>query len=50
MQLRSAEKNLLFLITVSNLFKCLYRVIHESGISEFLFAATHYTHCNNILI
>jgi hypothetical protein len=27
-----------------------YRVIHERGISEFLFAATHYTHCNNILI
>jgi hypothetical protein len=29
---------------------CSYRVIHERGISEFLFAATHYTHCNNILI
>jgi hypothetical protein len=29
---------------------CTYRVIHERGISEFLFAATHYTHCNNILI
>jgi hypothetical protein len=28
----------------------LYRVIHERGISEFLFTATHYTHCNNILI
>jgi hypothetical protein len=28
----------------------MYRVIHERGISEFLFAATHYTHCNNILI
>jgi hypothetical protein len=28
----------------------IYRVIHERGISEFLFAATHYTHCNNILI
>jgi hypothetical protein len=28
----------------------LFRVIHEKGISEFLFAATHYTHCNNILI
>jgi hypothetical protein len=27
-----------------------YRVIHEKGISEFHFAATHYTHCNNILI
>jgi hypothetical protein len=27
-----------------------YRVIHERGISEFLFAAAHYTHCNNILI
>jgi hypothetical protein len=27
-----------------------YRVMHERGISEFLFAATHYTHCNNILI
>jgi hypothetical protein len=27
-----------------------YRVIHERGISEYLFAATHYTHCNNILI
>jgi hypothetical protein len=27
-----------------------YRVIHERDISEFLFAATHYTHCNNILI
>jgi hypothetical protein len=27
-----------------------YGVIHERGISEFLFAATHYTHCNNILI
>jgi hypothetical protein len=27
-----------------------YRVIHERGISEFLFTATHYTHCNNILI
>jgi hypothetical protein len=29
---------------------CMYRVIHENGISEFLFTATHYTHCNNILI
>jgi hypothetical protein len=28
----------------------IYRVIHERGISELLFAATHYTHCNNILI
>jgi hypothetical protein len=28
----------------------IYRVIHERGISEFLLAATHYTHCNNILI
>jgi hypothetical protein len=28
----------------------LYRVIHERGISEFLFTATHCTHCNNILI
>jgi hypothetical protein len=28
----------------------IHRVIHERGISEFLFAATHYTHCNNILI
>jgi hypothetical protein len=27
-----------------------YRVIHERGISEFFFTATHYTHCNNILI
>jgi hypothetical protein len=27
-----------------------HRVIHERGISEFLFVATHYTHCNNILI
>jgi hypothetical protein len=30
--------------------EAIYRVIHERGISEFLFAATHYTHCNNILI
>jgi hypothetical protein len=28
----------------------LYRVIYEKCISELLFAATHYTHCNNILI
>jgi hypothetical protein len=27
-----------------------YRVIHEKGISELLFVATHYTHSNNILI
>jgi hypothetical protein len=27
-----------------------YRVIQERGISELLFAATHYTHSNNILI
>jgi hypothetical protein len=27
-----------------------YSVIHERGISELLFAATHYTHCHNILI
>jgi hypothetical protein len=25
----------------------MYRIIHERGISEFLFAATDYTHCNN---
>jgi hypothetical protein len=30
--------------------KVSYRVNHKRGISEFLFAATHYTHCNNILI
>jgi hypothetical protein len=24
--------------------------LSRRGISEFLFAATHYTHCNNILI
>jgi hypothetical protein len=28
----------------------IYRVIHERGISELLFAATYYTHCNNIMI
>jgi hypothetical protein len=28
----------------------IYRVIHERDISEFLFTATHYTHCNNIFI
>jgi hypothetical protein len=27
-----------------------YRVIHERDTSEFLPAAAHYTHCNNILI
>jgi hypothetical protein len=37
--------------SIYNSFKnVIYRVIHERGISEFLFAATHYTHCNNILI
>jgi hypothetical protein len=25
----------------------IYRVIHEKGIFEFLFAATHYTHYNH---
>jgi hypothetical protein len=28
----------------------LYRVIHQRGTSEFLFAATHYTYCNNFSI
>jgi hypothetical protein len=35
---------------VHTLLRKIYRVIHERGISEFLFTATHYTHCNNILI
>jgi hypothetical protein len=38
------------IITWTSITPCTYRVIHERGISEFLFTATHYTHCNNILI
>jgi hypothetical protein len=44
------NQRLLVLIVCHVSFHILYSVIYERGISELLFAATHFTHCNNILI
>jgi hypothetical protein len=43
------ERQMLFFSPLMTMVEVVYRGIHERGISEFLFTATHCTHCNKIL-